>query len=468
MAPKQNHLPCSQQGQQAGQLIAWLCRHDTSLFCGLIFCFFFLAPLPFVSGFTSQGMIMFTLYDLPKYVFLCPSTFFIIFIFTVSLSYHQERRAQTKTFIRKNNGLKLLITFFIFQALSWNQALVWQNALLQLAISFTFIQLFIVLTILFQQNRILYASLCGTAFSLLIFCPLGILQFFGFHLPFLIPISGPASTLGYRNPAAHYLVLNLPFATYLAYYFWHKRENKKSHLFRQLLIVVLFSTLALMAIIHIFMETSRTAILALIVYASLLPVFYLFQYKRRKALSVRIWITTTFAMTAVVILIIGCLVIFPKSRTRVMQSVHKVGNLSILEARRYHWGNTLQMIKSHPFLGVGLGNWQFTYPLFMHSYARDTCFNFKVQVQKTHNDYLQIAAESGLGALCVFLLLWGRQFYLVWNREWQQENKGLGYPLFCSLLAFSIIMMFSFPLQLGYSRMFFFYLLALGESSISY
>jgi len=446
------------------KIIQWLYRYDDSLFFWLIFSFFFLAPFPFVSEFTSTGKVFFTIYDLPKYVFLCPAAFFISFCFVLSLSYHQKRWQQTKAFIRKNLGVKLLAFFFALQALSLTSALVWQNALLQLAIYFSFIQLFVVLAILFQKKHFLYASLFGTVLSLLIFCPLGFLQFFNVQLPFLRPISGPAATLGYRNPAAHYLVLNLPFAVYLAYHF-RQKSIKKSHPGRRLFMIFLFAFLSLMALIHTFMTTTRTAILALLLYSFLLPIFCLLQHKKKEAVSARIWLKTIVATLAAGILIAGCLMTFPQSRSRVMKSVRNVGSLSILEGRRYHWGNTLYMIKKHPLLGVGLGNWQFAYPLFMHSYAKDTCFTFKVQVKKSHNDYLQIAAESGVGALFIFLLLWGRQFYLVWEIDHKHDNPNFQCPLFCSLLAFSVIMMFSFPLQMGYSRMFFFYLLAMGESS---
>ncbi|MCD6390179.1 MAG: O-antigen ligase family protein [Desulfobulbaceae bacterium] len=459
---RKNHHPYpKQQKKVAFPFVARLRCYDEPFFSGLLFCFFFLAPLPFISGFTPAGRIMFTLYDLPKYAFLCPAAFFIGFCFVFSLSYHQERWVRTINFLGNNTGLKLLLLFFALQTLSLTAALVWQNAVLQLLIYLSFIQLFIVLAVLFPQRHLLYASLYGTVLSLLIFCPLGILQFFKVQLPFLLPISGPASTLGYRNPAAHYLVLNLPFALYLAHHFW-RDDKKKSHPGWRLFMVMFFASLSLVALAHTFMTTTRTAILALLLYSILLPVFYLFQRRKRQSLSLRVWITTGIATITVAILIIGSLAVFPRSRARVMSSVRKIGSLSILEARRYHWGNTLYMIKEHPWRGVGLGNWRFAYPLYMHRYARDSCFTFKVQVKKSHNDYLQIAAECGLGALFIFLCLWGRQFYLLWKND-RQLDVYAHYPLFCSLVAFSVIMMFSFPLQMGYSRMFFFYLLALGE-----
>lgn len=447
------------------QIINHLRRYDEGLFTGLIFCFFFLAPFPFVTGFTSQGRIMYSLYDLPKFIFLYPAALFIAFLFVFSLAYHPERWQRTKSFLRQNTGLKLLLLLFGLQALSLTGGLVKQNGFLQLFIYFAFIQLFIALAILFQQRRFLQASLLGTCLSLLIFCPLGILQFFDFQLPFLLPIKGPASTMGYRNPAAHYLVLNLPLAAYLGYHYWQqwqtqKREELKRR-FGQPAKSLLFAALFLMALIHVFMTTTRTAILALIIYAILFPLYYL--VGKRRSLSIKTW-GMTIAMTMLIaLLIIGSLAVFPKTRARIMRSVNRVGSTSILEARQYHWGNTLKMIEDHPLLGVGLGNWQFSYPLYMKSYRKDSCFNFNVQVTRAHNDYLQLAAECGIGALVIFLLLWGRQFFRVWKNGHHDDAGNLNYPLFCSLIAFSIIMMFSFPLQMGYSRMFFFYLLALGE-----
>jgi O-antigen ligase len=419
-----------------------------------------------VTGFTSQGRIIYILYDLPKFIFLYPAALLIAFFFVFSLSYHQERRQQAKSFLRKNTGLKLILLLFGFQALSLTSSLVRQNGLLQLFIYFAFIQLFIALAILFQQHRLLHASLLGTCLSLIIFCPLGILQFFDIQLPFLLPIKGPASTMGYRNPAAHYLVLNLPLAAYLGYHYWQqwytqKGEEQKCQ-FRHLSKSLLFAAIFLMALIHIFMTTTRTAILALIVYAILFPAYYLFS--NRRSLSIKTWGVTIATTMVIAILIIGSLAVFPKTQARVMRSVNRVGSASILEARQYHWGNTLYMIKEHPWRGVGLGNWQFAYPLYMKSYQKDSCFNFDVQVTRSHNDYLQLAAECGVGAFVIFLLLWGRQFFRVWKIGRHHDAGNLQYPLFCSLLAFSVIMMFSFPLQMGYSRMFFFYLLALGES----
>jgi len=122
------------------------------------------------------------------------------------------------------------------------------------------------------------------------------------------------------------------------------------------------------------------------------------------------------------------------------------------------------MIRDHPVLGVGLGHWRLTYPLYYKSFARDPLCNYRVQIRKAHNDYLQLTAECGIPALLLFLLFWGRQFYLLRYREESEDGMDWRLPLAMSLSAYSVIMMISFPLQMAFSRMFFFFLIALGEA----
>jgi len=75
--------------------------------------------------------------------------------------------------------------------------------------------------------------------------------------------------------------------------------------------VMFFASLSLVTLAHTFMTTTRTAILALLLCAILLPVFYLFQRRKQQSLSLRVWITTGIATITVAILIIGSLAVFP-------------------------------------------------------------------------------------------------------------------------------------------------------------
>ncbi|MEA3332909.1 MAG: O-antigen ligase family protein, partial [Pseudomonadota bacterium] len=225
------------------------------------------------------------------------------------------------------------------------------------------------------------------------------------------------------------------------------------------------------AIALLFMNYSRTAILALMVEALVLPFLWL-GLKSEKVRS-GVWKLRSVGrllLSALILLVVisSLVMVFPDSRERVESSFDKFkqgGASRLLEARYYHWGNTLMMIKENPVLGVGLGNWRFCYPLYYKSFAQDPLLNYRVQVRKVHNDYLQLAAECGIPALLLFLLLWGRQFYLMrYSTAESDGGEDWRIPLVASLLAFSVIMFFSFPMQMAYSRMFCFFLLALGEA----
>jgi len=59
------------------------------------------------------------------------------------------------------------------------------------------------------------------------------------------------------------------------------------------------------------------------------------------------------------------------------------------------WKGAMNMIKKHPFLGIGYGS----FPYFIMEYS-------EIEVERdAHNTYLRIAAEMGIPALLIFLLL---------------------------------------------------------------
>jgi O-antigen ligase len=92
-------------------------------------------------------------------------------------------------------------------------------------------------------------------------------------------------------------------------------------------------------------------------------------------------------------------------------------------SRRELWQTTMQMVKDHPLLGVGLGAYQFAYTRYDQGSGVS-------RVEQAHNDYLQIIADTGLlGALVMLaflVLLFARSFAALQTRDLTQRAITLG------------------------------------------
>ncbi|MHC4506354.1 MAG: O-antigen ligase family protein, partial [Planctomycetota bacterium] len=69
------------------------------------------------------------------------------------------------------------------------------------------------------------------------------------------------------------------------------------------------------------------------------------------------------------------------------------------------WGNTLEMIKDHPVLGVGIGNWRVRYVGYSSKFALDEGVTSRRQPGRAHNDHLQVLAELGLVGAVLYIWL---------------------------------------------------------------
>ena len=454
--------------------VAWSrARLFEALWVVLMFLFFFLAPLIFYSGLGSDGHPYFTLYNLPKSYFIVAFTLLLTAAYCASLASRPQEAAALRRFLKGSWGLRIIGFWLFWQALSLFRAPVVKASLFTLVTYLLLGLLFIVLARLFVLPNQRWAALYGLIAALVIFVPLGILQYFEFQIPLLLPIKGPASTLGYRNPAAHFMALVLPFVLFALWRHWHLWRAKAGT--ARLLFSLGLLLLALAVLALLFMNYSRTAIMALLAEVLVLP-FIWFVVSKEQGVHGHGWkgqsLGRVLASGLLLLVVISALImVFPESRKRVESSFKRFdqgGAAKLLEMRYYHWGNSLMMIKDNPVLGIGLGNWRFSYPLYAASFKRDPLQNYKMQVSKAHNDYLQLAAECGIPALLLFLFFWGRQFYLLrYSTRASDDDAGdWRLPLSASLLAFSVIMFFSFPMQMAYSRMFCFFLLALGEERV--
>ncbi len=87
-------------------------------------------------------------------------------------------------------------------------------------------------------------------------------------------------------------------------------------------------------------------------------------------------------------------------------------NFAIIE-RLAHWQAAVEMIRAHPWRGVGFGNYAAAYPAY-------ALIRWPHPLGHAHNIYLNMAAETGLIGLLLYLLLWvviGAQTWRAWRRN---------------------------------------------------
>ncbi len=82
-------------------------------------------------------------------------------------------------------------------------------------------------------------------------------------------------------------------------------------------------------------------------------------------------------------------------------------NYAILE-RLAHWQTAQEMARYHPWVGVGLGNYEPVYP----GYA---LMNWPIALGHAHNYYLNLLAEVGIVGLTAYLILWAAIIWLTWR-----------------------------------------------------
>jgi O-antigen ligase len=121
--------------------------------------------------------------------------------------------------------------------------------------------------------------------------------------------------------------------------------------------------------------------------------------------------------------------------------------------------DTLRMIRDHPLTGTGLG----TYPLIIPQYLS---WYTDVGWDKAHNDYLQLAAETGVTGL-VLALWWIASFFRRMLREIARRRPlpPLQVGAACGCLALLFHSMVDFNLQITANALFFAVLAALAVRS---
>lgn len=281
---------------------------------------------------------------------------------------------------------------------------------------------------------------------------IGLIQYAGWGLLWMPSAGFPSGTLGYRNYAAMYTILCIPLGLMRFIETRRPVEAWFWALGTALLATFLLCTRTRGAWIGIAAGFFMAAIALLLVKSHDGRPLY---HAIRNAFS-RLHLAP--ALSGLVAAIAFLAVVPPNmqglgfDRNR-PDKAHIVSTVaSILDHQDAHtgtqlrlnmWRNSLGLIADHPLLGVGLGNWQFTYP----TYDGGDSIVEGATPRRPHNDYIWIASELGLPGLLVHIWILGAVFWLIFRLLRTLNRSRIHQPLCIgiSLLALSVHAIFSFP-----------------------
>jgi len=258
--------------------------------------------------------------------------------------------------------------------------------------------------------------------------------------------AGPGSTFANKNMASHFIVMTLP----LAYVLLLSARDKFN--------IVIYSIASSIGSWYLIYTFARQAYVAMSVELLILLLVIVLDYWKNKSNSL---LKTTAHKKSKGIALITILLLLSLAanftnkgwdselnsnlKTDRIQSIVDTKNNPRLPA----WRNTIEMVKDHPVIGVGVGQWESAYPLYYDRIMKDTIFNEKSRLKRLHNEYLEVLANFGL--VGYGFLLW--LLYLIVRRvlsvllDSSNNNRDSVLAMILGLTGFGVVAMFSFPIR---------------------
>ena len=264
----------------------------------------------------------------------------------------------------------------------------------------TFFLTFVVLSQVITQIN-LSKSIEWLCWSICVLSTIGILEFWGVDVS-AIPSNGrPSSTFAYRNFAASYLIAALPL---IAVHTLQASERRG---------LVLGSAAGMLGSLFLIYTRSRGAwVGGLVGFTFGVTLFVKYRFDCPPSTSVlrrrSAWrVPVAAALITLVMAPWSPQVSAPHSRhidegkTNLLDAISSVGVSGANRGRRIMWTHTASMVADHPVTGLGPDNWKLAYP----AYDQGDMIQVGSAPERPHNDFLWIAAETGVVGLGLFIWL---------------------------------------------------------------
>ncbi|MEO0725855.1 MAG: O-antigen ligase family protein [Bacteroidota bacterium] len=234
---------------------------------------------------------------------------------------------------------------------------------------------------------------------------------------------------GHKNLTASYLFLMLGFLLY-----WLREHSRKPW---YLLLLVAVGVLMLML-------RSRAVFLAVMIGGFIYGLYLLASRESALINTYRRLLTAMF--TVVLITFIG--LIFTGIGKQYVSYINPMNYMESASAteRLFVWSKTVDLIEDRPVLGYGAGNWKLFFPSKSieggyRLMEKDLVFT------RTHNDFLEIAAEVGLPGLALYLGIFFSALIDCYRgfRKAKAAYRSRWVVLVIMLIGYMIISFFDFP-----------------------
>ncbi len=399
----------------------------------------------------ADGQWIFCVYDEPKRIaWLIFSLLLMAVVISVNLNNEVFWRKLRKMFLLPTTILLYCFVFWGFISSFW--------ALVPHASMYEFIQylviaiLFPILLIVFNDFVFLSSFLSGLVIGWIAVSLVGLAQIFSPTGP-LIGIGGAnGSFFGARNSAALGLVQQIFLFIGIAFYY--VRNGR-------VFLSILTTLILLIEIVYLITLGSRTAyvsfFLTLLIGISL---FFIFKFSL-KSMSIKQLLQLGLVFTVILTVIIGVFWTssWARERGRLALIYFKNPKRYFSSERWVFFRNSIEIIRKHPLLGIGLGNWCFVYPIY-RKIGKEIYFTDYIQVRRAHCDYIQLFSEVGtLGFIFWLIPILNILKSLNWSFS---DLSPVSTFVALQILAFIFLMLFDYPLQMPYHKFLFYYTLSIG------
>ena len=347
----------------------------------------------------------------------------------------------------KSNFYLPIFGFILWSIITLSWIKVDYSAYLMLAQFISYALIFLLIVNIFKEQESINSLLKIIILSMVVVSIIGLSQYyfpkFEEMQNLFMQTSKPGATFANKNMASHFIVMTLP----LSFVFFINSKKKVN---------ILIYSLSLIAGFWFLMYTfSRQAYVAISLELTVLTFFLLIDFYKYKEKSL-LGQLSEIKFKIISILFISTFLFFVSNLSFDGLNFDKGGKfnriqgLNITDGRTRFpaWINSLEIIKDNLVTGVGIGQWESTYPRYYDIKEKDIMFNEKIQLKRLHNDYLEMFVNVGLiGYFFLFWLLFlvtKKFFRVLSNVDNKYRYQALGLGL--GLLGFATVAFFSFPI----------------------